>query len=65
VLPPEDQAAADQMYEDQGMDFNYDQPQPHNDTDSGPKGDDNSDNGDEFATLFKDISGWYLCFIFS
>jgi hypothetical protein len=53
------------MYEDQGMDFNYDQPQPYNDADSGPEIDDNSDDGDEFSTLFKDISGWYVCFIFS
>ena len=45
------------MYKDQGMDFHYNQPQPHNDADSGP----NSDNdNDEFSNLFKHVSGWFF-----
>jgi len=60
ALPVEDRDAADQMFEDQGMNIQYDEPLPFQSQESDH---DSEDDEDEFFALSRHVSEWSGFFI--
>jgi len=61
ALPAEDQDMVDQMFEDQGMDVQFDEPVPFNSPESEH---DSESNGDEFSELSNYVSEWFVFLFF-
>ena len=60
ALPIEEQDAVVQMFEDEGMDIQYDVPIPFNSLDSDHDGDNDSDNDNEFSGLSQHNIGRFV-----